>query len=65
MSEDRTAKRVYFGNPCGRIKAGRLNLIWLDSIVNDLHRYLWAILLNDGMVPNKYLMSKEEEACVH
>jgi hypothetical protein len=62
MSDDRTVKKGFLGNPVGR-KVGRPDLRWLDCIENDLKfmgvkrwqekaedRSIWAIILEEVLV---------------
>jgi hypothetical protein len=63
MSDDRTVKKVFLGQPYGRKKAGRPKLRWLDCIKNDLKlmdvkrwrkktedRSVWANILKEALV---------------
>jgi hypothetical protein len=63
MDDERTAKRVFLGNPGGRRKPERPRLRWLDCVEDDLKtlgvrrwrkraEYCeeWAIILKEAMV---------------
>jgi hypothetical protein len=63
MTEGRTVKKVFLGEPDGRRKAGRPELRWLDCIENDLKSMggkgwrkkaedssAWAIILKEALV---------------